>query len=311
MHKAIETELSHLIPVLRQHGFELGQSQEIPWGVQLRLSKAGVALVLNVYFSEKKGLSRVPGGKRDSSGFRELEAILCGTAATVETGLPLHDWRHWCGSDECGKGDYFGALVVAAFAVSEQDIPRLKALGIQDSKRIKDPQIKEIAKHLYSEFPLAISCLVLKPVKYNEIYANMKSQGKNLNDLLAWQHSTVITELYNRIEGLQGALVDQFSPSKKVQRLLKPRLPLFPVIERTGAEADLAVAAASIIARYQFVQTHEALRRYYKLEFPLGASSAVKKTAEEFISKYGFRRLGEAAKLHFVTTSQLSQQSFL
>ena len=311
MHKSIENDLSHLIPELQQRGIEIRSQEEIPWGVQLRLLKNSEQLVLNIYFSEKKGLSKVLGGKRESALYQELTAIIGFSERKTGAALPLHDWQHWCGSDECGKGDYFGALVVAAFAMSSSDLPRLQALGIQDSKRLKDPQIKEIAKQLYSEFPSAISCIVLKPTKYNEIYANMKSQGKNLNDLLAWQHSSVISELYARIPGLEGALVDQFSPSKKVHKLLKTKLPLLPVIERTGAEADMAVAAASIVARYQFVQTQEAMRRYYKLEFPFGANARVKKTAEEFISKYGFRRLGEAAKLHFVTTSQISQKSFL
>ncbi|HRY83745.1 MAG TPA: ribonuclease HIII [Candidatus Cloacimonadota bacterium] len=311
MHKLIENEVSHLIPDLERHGIGISSQTEIPWGLQLRLHKDAEQVVLNVYYSEKKGLSRVLGGKRESALYQELSSLLDAGRGKPAASLPLHAWQHWCGSDECGKGDYFGALVVAAFAVSQADLPRLQALGIMDSKRLSDPQIKEIAKQLYSEFPSAISCIVLKPVKYNEIYANMKSQGKNLNDLLAWQHGTVLSELKSRIPGLEGALVDQFSPSKKVQKLLKTKLPLFSVIERTGAEADIAVAAASIVARYQFVQTHEAMRRYYKLDFPFGANSKVKKTAGEFIAKYGFKRLGEAAKLHFVTTGQLSQQSFL
>ena len=311
MHKAIDEDLSHLLPLLHQHGIMISAQQEIPWGMQLRLSKNAEQAVLNIYFSEKKGLSRVLGGSNKSALYSEIQSILGQAGTQRQEKLPLHNWKHWCGSDECGKGDYFGALVVAAFVVEQEDVPRLRELGIQDSKRIKDPQIKEIAKQLYSEFPTRIECIVLKPLKYNEIYANMKNQGKNLNDLLAWQHSSAISNLYARTPELEGALVDQFSPSKKVARLLKTKLPLFPVVERTGAEADIAVAAASIIARYQFVQTHEAMRRYYKLDFPLGASKAVKVIAEQFLVKYGFKRLGEVAKLHFVTTSQINQQSFL
>lgn len=305
MHKAIEEYLAQLLPRFAQAGISITEQQDIPYGIQLRLLRGYEVSVLNLYFSAKKGISAVIGGRKDNSLREVLEGIIYTEKQVPDQSLRMHSWQHWCGSDECGKGDYFGALVVAGFSAYAEDHDRLRKLGVRDSKSLRDQQICETAKKLYSEFGKRIVCVVLKPAKYNEIYADMKRKGQNLNDLLAWQHSRVIQDQYTRDDSLEGALVDQFSKASKVRLAVKKKLPLFPVIERTGGEADVAVAAASIIARYQFLQSHEAMSNFYHIEFPLGASSKVKKIGEEFIRQYGAERLGEVAKLHFITTSQL------
>jgi ribonuclease HIII len=177
-----------------------------------------------------------------------------------------------------------------------------------DSKLLKPADIKRIAMHLYRHHPQRISCIALKPIKYNELIASLKLEGRNLNHLLAWLHGTAILDLIKKQEQMQGVLVDQFSLYKRVQSYLKTKDCPLPCIERPGAEADPAVAAASIVARYQFVQAHEALRNHYRIDFPLGASKAVIGSAVEFCTRYGFTRLNEVAKLHFVTTAKVRER---
>jgi len=180
---------------------------------------------------------------------------------------------------------------------------------VMDSKRLTKTQITNIAQKLYSNYASRISCIVLKPIKYNEIIADMQMQGKNLNDLLAWQHSTAILALLERIPNIQGILVDQFSRSKKVAQYLKKRDISIPVEERPNAELDPAVAAASIIARYQFLQQREAMNNYYGMKFPLGSGKNVIEMAKNFADKYGWNRLAEVAKLHFITSRSVRQRS--
>jgi len=220
----------------------------------------------------------------------------------------LHHWESWIGSDECGKGDYFGSLVVAAFALERSRAGELKKLGVKDSKLLGDSEIIALAKQLYERFRGQINCIVLKPPKYNDLIESMKRQYKNLNDLLAWQHGTAILELLHKRSGIQGILVDQFSRSRKVERFLKDKGTDITIVEVSGAEADPAVAAASVIARYQFLLHRQDLNRYYKMDFPKGSGKAVQKAGREFIDRYSLQRLREVAKLHFITSHALQQR---
>lgn len=304
MHKELESYLAHLYPLLQRAGIRTDEHKEIPYGVQLKLSKDSFASVLNIYHSAKKGISTVTGGV--ASPLKNLvQSLTDEPNADKPQGLGFHNWTAWIGSDECGKGDYFGAPVVCAFSYAATLAQDFARLGIKDSKKLRDSEIIAIAKQLYSRYPNRIACIVLKPAKYNELIASFKSQGRNLNDLLAWLHSTNILNLQQKQPEAMGILVDQFSPSQKARLALQEKKCPIPCIERTGGEADPAVAAASIIARYQFLESFTAMRGFYQVDFPLGASSAVIKSGAEFCRKYGFARLGEVAKLHFKTTEQV------
>ncbi|MDD4308903.1 MAG: ribonuclease HIII [Candidatus Cloacimonetes bacterium] len=304
MHKELENYLAHLYPVFSQAGIQVQEQKELLYGVQLRLSKNMYKSVLNIYYSAKNGISSVTGGQ--SNPLKNLiQDLIDGTTSEEQQSAGFHSWNAWIGADECGKGDYFGAPVVCAFAYQESMATDFKQMGVKDSKLIKDYEICTIAKKLYAKYPKHIACIVIKPAKYNDLIASFKLQNLNLNDLLAWLHSTNITNLQKNSPNSQGVLVDQFSPSQKVRRTLQEKHFPLPCIERTGAESDPAVAAASIIGRYQFVEAFSAMRQFYQIDFPKGATSAVIKSATEFCQKYGFKRLGEVAKLHFKTTSQV------
>lgn len=305
MHKEIEYYLSHLSPLLQKHGIEITEHKDIAYGVQLRLNKEQQSATLNIYYSDKKGLSQVVGAAKGSSLKNLVEALIRGNRVESTSTAAFHTWKAWIGSDECGKGDYFGAPVVCAFAYDKSLDAEFKRLGIMDSKLLKAAEINRIAMHLYRHHAARISCVALKPTKYNELIASFRKEGKNLNHLLAWLHGTAILELCKKQGTMQGVLVDQFSLHKRVQSYLATKACPLPCIERPGAEADPAVAAASIIARYQFVLAHRELGEFYQIDLPLGASGRVIETAVEFCKQYGFGRLNEVAKLHFVTTAKV------
>ncbi len=305
MHKELEHYLANLYPLLERAGIICTEHRELDYGVQLRLAKDKYTCTLNVYHSEKKGISTVIGGK-DPNPLKELLHTLCGSARIEEpkpTGF--HTWTSWLGSDESGKGDYFGAPVVCAFAYDQSLAEHFAILKIRDSKRMDDSEIVKTAKILYANYANRISCIALKPIKYNELISSFNRQNKNLNDLLTWLHVTCLENLLKTQSNAQGILVDQFSVAQKVRRSLKERKCLVPCIERTGAEADPAVAAASIIARYQFLEGMNSLHKQFHMKLPFGAANITITTAVEFSRKYGFARLGEVAKLHFKTTDKV------
>ncbi|MEN6445067.1 MAG: ribonuclease HIII [Candidatus Cloacimonas sp.] len=305
MHKEIEKYLADLLPELQKAGIAIDEQQEIDYGVQIRVSRHHYKSILNIYYSQKKGISTVPMGLNNP--LKKLLSDLCFLQEELDLKMPpIHNWNAWIGSDECGKGDYFGPLIVCAFAFERKQEKEFKNIGVMDSKKLKTDDIYRIAKYLYKNYANCINCIVLKPEKYNELIAKFKQQGKSLNDLLAWLHSTAIMDLQKKHPESEGALVDQFSNAQKVWRALKEKKFPLPCIERTGAEVDFAVAAASIIARYQFLESFAAMREFYQLNFPQGSQRIVIKFAQDFIHQYGEKRLGEVAKLHFKTTNQIS-----
>lgn len=305
MHKQIEYYLSHLIPLLSQKGVEVYIKQEIAWGVQLKVTRNSDRATINLYYSEKRGLSQVISAPKQSGLKTELELLLLGEKKANEpTGF--HTWQSWIGSDECGKGDYFGPLVACAFYVEAHQVEELKALGVQDSKLIGDIRIVQVAKSLYLKYPFQASCIVLKPTRYNELIHDFKQQGQNLNDLLSWLHEKVILELFAKQSSAEGVIVDQFTRAHKVKNRLYKRNPALSVMEQTHAERDIAVAAASILARYQFLEAISALNRKYKFVFPKGAGSSVIKAGQNFIKEHGEKHLCNVAKLHFKTSQSVN-----
>lgn len=67
-------------------------------------------------------------------------------------------------------------------------------------------------------------------------------------------------------------------------------------------EQDIAVAAASILARAEFLWRLEALSKEFGVDLPKGASPAVVAAGKRFVERYGREALDKVAKLHFKTT---------
>ncbi len=304
MHREIEKYLAHLVPLLLQRGIDISDKREISYGLQLRLSRNADKSVLNLYYSEKKGLSTVVGGSSTSDLKAELEALLLGERNPY-TGPGLHSWNSWIGSDECGKGDYFGPLIGSAFYCSKDQVPKLKEIGVEDSKKLNEKQIYQVAKELYLNFPGQANSVVIKPRRYNELIADFKQRGRNLNDLLAWLHFKVISGILDERPNTEGVIIDQFSKAQKARSLIIPKYPDVNVVERTAAERDIAVAAASILSRYQFLEHMKKMNSRFDMNFPLGANKRVIDSARSFIQKHGKDKFDEVAKLHFKTTQQL------
>ena len=208
------------------------------------------------------------------------------------------------GVDESGKGDFFGPLVIAGAYVDERVAPRLAELGVMDSKRIgTDAKIAKIAEALRKLPGLKYEVIQINPQRYNELYL----QFKNLNRLLAWGHARVIENLLERVPDCPRALSDQFANPVVLQRALKERGRAIELIQRTKAESDPAVAAASILARDAFVKwmVKTGGEHGFETGFPKGASAAVKEAAKRFLSGAGREALPEVAKMHFKTAAEL------
>lgn len=206
------------------------------------------------------------------------------------------------GIDESGKGDYFGPLVIAGVFTDASIARALLDQGIMDSKRITSAaRIRQLAKLIRATSGVAEAVVAIGPERYNELH---RSFG-NLNRLLAWGHARVIARLAEARPQCPRALSDQFARPEVLARALKQQGVAIELEQRTKGEADVAVAAASILARERFVDWIEKTSRAGGIELPLGASDAVVDAGRSVVDRHGEEALGRVAKLHFRTTARI------
>ncbi len=207
------------------------------------------------------------------------------------------------GVDESGKGDFFGPMCVAGVYVNASVINAWQDAGVRDSKNISsDKKISELAK-LIRETPGCVTTVVpIGNEAYNRLYAKMRS----VNPVLAWGHARVIENLMGQKHRMNPAPVraisDQFAASKSVvEKSLMSLGRAIELVQRHKAEADLAVAAASILARDEFVTRLAGLGKEYGVELPKGAGANVDALAKELFLTHGADALAKIAKMHFRT----------
>ena len=208
------------------------------------------------------------------------------------------------GVDESGKGDFFGPLCVAGVYVNEAVINSWQDAGVRDSKNISsDRKIRDLAELIRTTPGCVTTVVPIGNDAYNRLHAKLGS----VNAILAWGHARVIENLLGQKQRMNPppvrAISDQFARSKStVERALMALGRELELVQRHKAEEDLAVAAASILARHEFVSRLQQLGKFYGLELPKGASNATIEAGKKFVVTHGADRLGMVAKLHFKTT---------
>ncbi len=285
--------------VLARHGFDFEEKPHTLYAA--RKGKLNVA----VY---QKGPKVLVQGRETEDFVRFiLEPEILGEARLGYE--ELHDPEMFAphfGIDESGKGDYFGPLVIAGVYTDAAIARVLMDAGIMDSKRIAGAKrIRELAAKIRAVPGIATSVVSIGPERYNELHASFG----NLNRLLAWGHARVIENLAAQRPDCPRALSDQFARPDVLARALKKQGVEIQLDQRTKGESDIAVAAASILARERFVDWIEKTSRAGGVELPLGASDAVVEAARQIVARHGPDALGRVAKLHFKTTQRVSGDS--
>ena len=257
-----------------------------------RFSARGEGIVATLYES---GKLVVQGRNVETFAARYLAGTERGEPHTMKT--PAADspaLEPTIGSDEAGKGDYFGPLVVAAFKLDPADEARLVRGGIMDSKRISDERVRRLGPALQERFDFAVE--ILDPPTYNREHA----RRKNLNPILADLHARAIRRIASSGDHV---VVDRFAREGLLEERLSDldlRLEQFPRAERI-----VAVAAASVIARFVFLERIRELSEEYATELHKGAGAPTDAAARRFVDLHGRDALGEVAKLHFKNTGKL------
>jgi ribonuclease HIII len=211
------------------------------------------------------------------------------------------------GTDESGKGDYFGPMVIAGIWVDEPIKAKLEAMGIKDSKLLSDNRCRELAAKIRATCNGKFVEVELQPEKYNELYDQFKKEGKNLNHLLAWGHARAIESLLEK-NPCTHAVADQFGDEKLIISKLMEKGKRLELIQTPKGERYIAVAAASVLARDRFLTRMDKLSQEYTIALPKGASEAVIQPARQIIDKKGSAELKKVAKLHHKTTERIIEK---
>src|SRR5438309_4860499 len=211
------------------------------------------------------------------------------------------------GVDESGKGDFFGPLVIAGVYVDRGIARKLLDAGVVDSKRIgSDTRIRALADTIQKSSLGLVETVLIGPAKYNELYEKFG----NLNKLLGWGHARVIENLVAKKPACPRSLSDQFADARVISASLLKHGRKIAIEQRPRAESDIAVAAASVVAREAFINWLERKSKELGLRLERGASPSVKEAARKLVEMNGPGALREVAKVHFRTAHEIAPNDY-
>ena len=203
------------------------------------------------------------------------------------------------GSDESGKGDFFGPLVACAVYVDPDLAHAMQELGVKDCKKLTDKAVFFIGKRTRDLLGLKrYASVSIGPEAYNRLYFKMR----NVNTLLAWAHARCIENLLEGVPDCPRAVADQFGSEQLIKRALMKKGSKIKLEQHHKAESDIAVAAASVIARETFLRQIQRIGEQHGIEVQKGASDQVRQTAIDLVKKEGPGVLVKTCKCHFRTT---------
>ena len=296
---------------------DITKEKDINYGHQFVIELAQAKLTLNIY-NGKKGLTYVFSGDsalekkvrellgegKPSSGSRDGFADYGDGIAPAADADALPRGK-WAGSDESGKGDFFGPLVVSAVVVDDSTAAKLAAAGVKDCKLLSDKKILELEETIKANV-IDFSVLELKPKVYNMRYKQVLAQGGKLNQLLGFGHVAALSQVLERNADCHAALIDQFTTSTVNVRELTKRFPQCIVKQQPKAESNLAVAAASVLARARFLRTMAELAQAAgEAALPKGGGESATACARRLSAKLGKAELVNYVKLHFANYSRI------
>lgn len=296
--KKAEIEVKKYLTILQANGYEVSQPRKANYCFESVISNVSGKLKLLVYYG-KKGIKTVIQGNQDSGFYSEIKQLLFN-----ELPLQKPDFQEpeqYIGTDESGKGDFFGPLVIAGVFVDPDKKKKLEKLGVRDSKLISHSSIKKLSDNIKRiSGRECFNIVIINPPKYNELY---KKFG-NLNKLLAWGHAKVLENILTHKNAVT-AVSDKFGDESLITNSLQEKGKQLELYQFHKAEKYAAVAAASIIARDRFNDWFIKKKEELNIELPKGASDKVSEAAKLIKSNYGDDFLQQLTKTHFKTSRKL------
>lgn len=293
-----ESEIKKYLKILKNSGYDSSHPQKGDYSFTATISGKSEKVKLLVYYG-KKGIKKVLQGNRDSEFYTGINQLLFNELQFEK--MAFNEPEEYIGTDESGKGDYFGPLVIAGVFVDAVKKKKLTEIGVRDSKLISHSSIKKLSESIKGIAGReSFNIVVINPPRYNELY---KKFG-NLNKLLAWGHAKVLENILSTKEA-NAAISDKFGDEKLIMDSLQEKGKRLDLYQFHKAEKYTAVAAASILARDRFNDWFDIKKTEINMELPKGASGKVTDAAKLIKSQYGEAFLEQLTKTHFKTSGKL------
>lgn len=294
--------LSRLTSQLAKENLNFSEPVKNEYSFQVNVKSNSEKVSLNVFFG-KKGNKVVVQGNKDLALYKKVSEIIFGDKLISDDKLDSEPSYPYIGTDESGKGDYFGPLVIAGVYITPLTGVQLKSLGIRDSKELSDLQISQFASEIIQYKDIVFDIILISPEKYNQLYEKMG----NLNSIMGWAHARVMENLLNKCDA-EYVISDKFGNEKIILDSLQQKGRTISLTQLTKAERFIAVAAASILARDAIVKWFKYQSREFKFEIPKGASTEVESIAKKLLEKYGNDVVMKLVKQHFKTSRKVFNQ---
>ncbi len=292
--------LEATVRTLSSMGVSVLEQKELPYGVQLTLAGYGSSCRVNLYHSKKKGNSIVQAGGDKSF----LEMVLGQLGSTAASSVSVPPGLR-AGSDEAGKGDYFGPLVVAAVACEQTTARALTAMGVGDSKKLSAAKVRELYEKITVMSDVRYAVCSISPREYNRLFSVFKQRGKNSLDTLAMAHGRAFEYLFAGKAEPTVAVVDKFCEMKRLRPWLTISASIVELRVR-AEDSEPAVAAASVIARSVYLDELARLSEHCGVTLKPGAGAPVDIIGRTLVHSKGDAILYDTAKVHFANTGRIT-----
>lgn len=292
-------EIEKLALLLKKEGFSTSTVDKKLYNFEIVVNKGKDEAKILVYFG-KKGIKKVLQGSDQTSLFKELSNIIYGAKFAIPEDESDVDFENYIGTDESGKGDYFGPLVTASVYVDKNSKIDLEKLGVKDSKLLNDAMILSLEHKIRETVNNKFDIVIISPEKYNQLYESFL----NLNKLLGWAHSKAIENLANKVN-CKNVISDKFGNEQIIKSELAKKNLQLNLYQTPKAERFIGVAAASILARAKVIHWFQSKEKELGIKLQKGASNKVETIAREILKSGSDNNLRKLIKFHFKNSKNI------
>lgn len=285
--------------LLLKENYHISEIQRNDYSYQIFINDNKEKISLQVFFG-KKGNKIVLQGNKDLMLYNRVNDLVFGEKFIINDKPDEEPDYPYIGTDESGKGDYFGPLVVAGVYITPAIASELTKQGIRDSKELSDSQIINFASQIKKMNQIVYDVVQISPEKYNTLYEKFG----NLNRMMGWAHARVIENLLSKCDAGE-VISDKFGNEKLILDALQEKGRTVKLTQVTKAERFAAVAAASILARESVIKWFRITSKKLNIEIPKGSSLEVVSTAKLILKQFGETEMNTLVKLHFKTSNKI------
>ncbi len=298
----LKNHLEATVKKLASMRISVAEQKELPYGIQLSLSGYETSCKINLYHSRKKGNSVVQAGGDKTL----LDMIFKQSSSTLEPSFSVPLGIR-AGSDEAGKGEYFGPLVAAAVACNQSTSRKLVKMGVADSKKLSAGKIRELYEKITVMDDVKYAVCSILPREYNRLFSVFEQKKKNSLDILAMAHGKAFEQLVSDGTDPQHIVIDKFCEIGRLRPWL-PKLTAEVELRVRAEDTEPSVAAASIIARSVYIDELSRLSGLYGVDLKPGAGAGVDALGRVLIALKGEAILLDTAKIHFANTGKITKR---